>query len=61
MRTFERHSPVFGTVRKILRPVTNGKFTCTIMQDGAERDIGIVDDIYINELLTAGYYEIWVT
>ena len=61
MRTFERHSPVFGTVRKILRPVTNGKFTCTIMQGGAERDIGIVDDIYINELLTAGYYEIWVT
>ena len=61
MRTFERHFPVFGTVRKILRPVTNGKFTCTIMQDGAERDIGIVDDIYINELLTAGYYEIWVT
>ena len=61
MRTFERHSPVFGTVRKILRSVTNGKFTCTIMQDGAERDIGIVDDIYINAQLTAGYYEIWVT
>lgn len=61
MKIFERYSPVFGTVRKILRPVTNGKFTCTIMQDGAERDIGIVDDIYINELLTAGYYEIWVT
>lgn len=61
MKIFERHSPVFGTVQKILRPVTNGKFSCTIMQDGAERDIGIVDDIYINELLTAGYYEIWVT
>ena len=58
MRTFERHSPVFGTVRKILRTVTNGKFSCTIMQDGAERDLGIVDDIYIHELLTAGYREI---
>lgn len=58
MRTFERHSPVFGTVRKILWPVTNGKFACTIMQDGAERDLGIVDDIYIHELLTAGYREI---
>lgn len=58
MRTFERHSPVFGTVRKILRPVTNGKFACTIMQDGAERDLGIVDDIYIHELLTAGYRKI---
>ena len=58
MKIFERYSPVFGTVRKILRPVTNGKFTCTIMQNGAERDIGIVDDIYINELLTAGYHEI---
>ena len=61
MKIFERYSPVFGTVRKILRPVTNGKFACAIMQDGAERDLGIVDDIYINELLTAGYYEIWVT
>lgn len=58
MRTFERHSPVFGTVRKTLWPVTNGKFACTIMQDGAERDLGIVDDIYIHELLTAGYHEI---
>lgn len=58
MRTFERHSPVFGTVRKVLRPVTNGKFSCTIMQDCAERDLGIVDDIYIHELLTAGYREI---
>ena len=58
MKIFERYSPVFGTVRKILRPVTNGKFTCTIMQDGAERDMGIVDDIYIHELLTAGYHEI---
>ena len=54
MKIFERHSPVFGTVRKILRPVTNGKFACAIMQDGAERDLGIVDDIYIHELLTAG-------
>lgn len=58
MRTFERHSHVFGMVRKILRPVTIGKYTCTIMQDGAERDLGIVDDIYIHELLTAGYREI---
>lgn len=58
MRTFERHSPVFGTVRKILRPVTNGEFACTIVQDGAERDLGIVDDIYIHELLAAGYREI---
>lgn len=58
MKIFERYSPVFGTVRKILRPVTNGKFACTIMQDGAERDLGIVDDIYIHELLTAGYREI---
>ena len=58
MRTFERHSPVFGTVRKILLPVSNGKFACTIMQDGAKRDIGIVDNIYIHELLTAGYREI---
>ena len=58
MKIFERYSPVFGTVRKILRPVTIGKYTCTIMQDGAERDLGIVDDIYIHELLTAGYHEI---
>ena len=58
MKIFERYSPVFGTVRKILRPVTIGKFACTIMQDGSERDLGIVDDIYINELLTAGYREI---
>lgn len=58
MKIFERYSPVFGTVRKSLRPVTNGKFACIIMQDGAERDLGIVDDIYIHELLTAGYREI---
>lgn len=58
MKIFERHSPVFGTVRKILRPVTIGKYICTIMRDGAERDLGIVDDIYIHELLTAGYCEI---
>lgn len=58
MKIFERYSPVFGTVRKILRPVAIGKYTCTIMQDGAERDLGIVDDIYIHELLTAGYREI---
>lgn len=58
MKIFERHSPVFGTVRKILRPITTGKFTCTIVQDGAERELGIVDDIYINELLAAGYCEI---
>ena len=58
MKIFERYSPVFGTVRKILRPVTIGKYICTIMLDGAERDIGIVDDIYIHELLTAGYCEI---
>ena len=58
MKIFERYSPVFGTVRKILRPVTIGKYTCTIMQDGAVRDIGIVVDIFINELLTAGYREI---
>ena len=58
MKIFERYSPVFGTVRKILRPVTIGKYTCTIMQYGAERDLGIVDDIHIHELLTAGYHEI---
>ena len=58
MKIFERYSPVFGAVRKILRPVTNGKFACTIMQDGAERVIGIVDDINIHELLTAVYHEI---
>ena len=58
MKIFERYSTVFGTVRKILQSVTIGKFACTIMQDGSERNLGIVDDIYINELLTAGYRKI---
>lgn len=62
MRTFEKRSLVFGTIKKQLRTTQNGKFHCYMIMNDTEVYTGTIDGnmehAYALELKESGYIEV---